>query len=282
MAGTSTARRSSTTAGPQVFISYRREDSKGFAIALKSELARRYGDDRVFMDLDNVAPGELWEDVINQAVGSCDVLVALIGKRWLSIRDTHRRRRIDNPQDPVRLEIATALARKVKVIPALLEGARMPEPHTLPQTLARLPGIQALTISDDWRAGMTRLIEVLDRLGASKKPPPHKRAAAVRRPPPRTPQAASNGSGMRERFVRELKRRGYSLGSPYLNESSPNIYYADEVWHSKPRIVIRGNRVRIEKNSGVATAYRLWKSFSLNESTEALAEIDGLPRKQRP
>jgi len=73
--------------GLRVFISYRREDTKGFARALKTELASRYGKDRVFMDLDNISPGELWEDVVRRAVRDCDALITLIGRRWLSVRD---------------------------------------------------------------------------------------------------------------------------------------------------------------------------------------------------
>lgn len=121
--------------GLRVFICYRREDTKGFARALKAELAVRYGKDRIFMDLDNIAPGQLWEDVIQDAVSKCDAFITLIGKRWLTSRDAQRRLRLEDPLDPVRLEIHTALIRKLRVIPALLDGAMMPDRANLPETL---------------------------------------------------------------------------------------------------------------------------------------------------
>jgi hypothetical protein len=155
------------TEGPaslRIFVCYRREDTAGFARALKTVLGDRYGRDNVFMDLDNIAPGEMWEDVVNKAVGGCDVLIALMGREWMTVTDKTGRRRIDNPIDPVRLEIETALRERLKVIPALIQEAKMPEADALPRGLAALPGIQALAITDDWDAGVVKLTSALDRI----------------------------------------------------------------------------------------------------------------------
>jgi TIR domain len=154
--------------GLKIFVCYRHEDTAGFARALKTVLSERYGRDRIFMDLDNIAPGELWEDVVNKAVSGCDALVALIGRQWLTARNAGGPRRLDDPLDPVRLEIETALREGLKVIPILLQGAKMPTGDKLPPDLARLPGIQALAITDDWDAGVAKLLGALERVSEPK------------------------------------------------------------------------------------------------------------------
>jgi hypothetical protein len=150
MGGSSVDSRDSTGAdtrladpdGLKIFVCYRREDSAGFARALKTVLGSRYGKARVFMDLDNISPGELWEDVVNRAVSDCDVLIAVIGAHWLTIEDSKGKRRLSDPLDPVRLEIETALAEKLTVIPTLLQGATMPTSEKLPPGLDSLPAIK--------------------------------------------------------------------------------------------------------------------------------------------
>src|SRR5262245_40887774 len=104
---------------PNIFISYRREDSSGYAGRLHEQLSAAFGANHIFMDIQDIKPGVDFEDALNRAVGACDILIVLMGKQWLTITDATGRRRIDNPQDFVRLEIATALKRNVRVIPAL-------------------------------------------------------------------------------------------------------------------------------------------------------------------
>ena len=152
----------SAASGIGVFVCYRRDDTAGFARALKTVLDERYGEDRVFMDLDSIAPGQRWEDVINDAVGSCHAFMALIGPEWLTIKDAEGRARLWNPQDPVRLEIEAAIRENLLLIPVLLEGARVPTKEELPDGLAALPETQALTITDDWDAGVAKLVKALD------------------------------------------------------------------------------------------------------------------------
>ena len=95
-----------------IFISYRREDSELYAGRLRDTLSHHFGAEQVFRDIDTIDPGELFPRVIEQAVGSCDALLAVIGPTWLAVRDEAARRRLDNPNDYVRLEIAAALGRK--------------------------------------------------------------------------------------------------------------------------------------------------------------------------
>jgi hypothetical protein len=148
--------------GIGVFVCYRREDTAGFARALKTVLDERYGEDRVFMDLDSIAPGQRWEDVINEAVGSCHAFLALIGPEWLTVKDAEGRLRLWKPDDPVRLEIEAAVRENLLLLPVLLEGARVPAKEDLPDGLAALPETQALTITDDWDSGVAKLVKALD------------------------------------------------------------------------------------------------------------------------
>lgn len=132
----------------RIFISYRRDDSAGYAGRLYDRLATHFGADNIFMDIDTLRPGQNFVRVIEEAVDSCDALVALIGKQWLTITDKEGLRRLDNPHDYVRLEIQTALDRDILVIPALVRDAAMPRSTTLPDELAPLAQRHALQLSD--------------------------------------------------------------------------------------------------------------------------------------
>src|SRR4051794_332108 len=96
--------------GGQIFISYRRNDTAGFAGRLYDRLHGRLPQSKIFMDVDAIDPGIDFVEAIEQSVGSCDVLIAVIGKRWLTSSDEEGRRRLDNPEDFVRAEIGTALS----------------------------------------------------------------------------------------------------------------------------------------------------------------------------
>jgi len=155
---------SSRAASGRIFISYRREETAYPAGWLFDRLAGRYGDGQVFKDVDSIQLGDDFVEVITRAVGLCDVLLVLIGNEWLTITDAHGRRRLDNPDDFVRLEIEAALTRNVRVIPILVDEARMPRADELPDSLARLVRRQALDLSParfDFDTG--RLLKVLDR-----------------------------------------------------------------------------------------------------------------------
>ncbi len=119
----------------QIFISYRREDSSAWARLVYTSLFQHFSQNKIFMDVDNLDPGVDFFDAIEASVGSCDVLIAVIGKRWLISSDEEGRRRLDNPDDLVRLEIGAALKRNIRVIPVLVDGALMPRSSELPDDL---------------------------------------------------------------------------------------------------------------------------------------------------
>ena len=146
----------------RIFISYRREETAYPAGWLYDRLADRFGAGQVFKDVDSIQLGDDFVEVITEAVGSCDVLLALIGDEWPRITDEHGRRRLDDPDDFVRLEIEAALTRKVRVIPILVDGARMPRAEELPDSLARLVRRQSLELSPSrFEFDTSRLLKVL-------------------------------------------------------------------------------------------------------------------------
>src|SRR5829696_7507719 len=150
-------------ASGRIFISYRREETAYPAGWLYDRLADRFGGRQVFKDIDSFQLGDDFVEVITRAVGSCDVLLALIGQEWLTITDEQGRRRLDSPDDFVRLEIEAALARKVRVIPILVDGARMPRADELPDSLTTLVRRQALELSPArFDFDTSRLLRVLD------------------------------------------------------------------------------------------------------------------------
>ena len=146
----------------RVFISYRRDDSAAYAGRLYDRLTAHFGQGQVFMDIDQIEPGEDFVDAIERTVSACQSAVVLIGKGWLSAADSEGARRIDDPDDFVRLEVATALTRKIKVFPVLVGGAAMPKTPQLPEPLQMLARRNAIEISDTrFHADVNRLIEAI-------------------------------------------------------------------------------------------------------------------------
>ena len=101
----------------QIFISYRRDDTSYPAGRLYDRLSVHFPSNQIFIDVDSIDPGEDFVKMIKKTVGSCDVLIAVIGKGWLASCDQEGQRRLDNPEDFVRIEIGTALERDVRVEP---------------------------------------------------------------------------------------------------------------------------------------------------------------------
>jgi hypothetical protein len=147
----------------RIFISYRRGETAYPAGWLFDRLVQHFGAVQIFKDVDSIELGDDFVEVITRAVGSCDVLLALIGDQWLTVTDANGRRRIDDPDDFVRLEIQAALTRNVLIIPILVDGAEMPRAEELPAGLAGLARRQALELSPNrFEYDTNRLLRVLD------------------------------------------------------------------------------------------------------------------------
>jgi formylglycine-generating enzyme required for sulfatase activity len=130
----------------KVFISYRRDDSAGQAGRVHDRLAQEFGHDLLFMDVDTIPLGADFIKVLREEVARCDVLLAIIGPNWLNVRDEEGNRRLDNENDFVRNEIATALKRDIPVIPILLDGAKIPKSEQLPKDLEALTARNGLDV----------------------------------------------------------------------------------------------------------------------------------------
>lgn len=110
----------------KIFINYRRDDSIGMAGRLHHRLAQTFSRSKLFMDVDHIPAGADFVAHLNSQVAECDVVLVVIGPNWVGVKDESGRRRLDNPDDFVVIEIAAALARDIRVIPILVDGSRMP------------------------------------------------------------------------------------------------------------------------------------------------------------
>jgi len=147
---------------PKIFISYRRSGAAGYAGRIHERLASVFGPSSVFMDVDDLKPGSEFPLAIDDAVASSDVLLVLIDNEWLDLKDKEGRRRLDDPADFVHREVTAALKRNLRVIPVLLNAARLPAQRDLPQSLRRLADYQALELSEErWDYDIERLISAL-------------------------------------------------------------------------------------------------------------------------
>ena len=148
-----------------IFLSYRREDTSGFARGLFQSLVAHFGPDQVFMDVEGIELGVDFTKSLEQRISHCGVLLVLIGKNWATCTDEKGNKRLSNPSDWVRLEVATALKRDIRVIPVLVRNAHMPKPEDLPDDLKSITRRQALEIRHNrWDADVNALIEALSKI----------------------------------------------------------------------------------------------------------------------
>src|SRR5215470_11319133 len=133
----------------RIFINYPREDSTGTAGRLRDRLAQSFGPENLFMDVDNIPPGIDFINYLNNQVATCDVFIAVIGPHWLNARNEKGDRRLDDPDDSVAIEIKAALARDIRVIPVLVDGAGMPKVSNLPDSLKPLARRNAIELRNN-------------------------------------------------------------------------------------------------------------------------------------
>jgi hypothetical protein len=158
----------SVAGGGGIFVSYRREESSHVAGRLADHLVNRFGAEQVFIDVEAIEPGVDFAEAIFLAIDACAVLVAVIGPGWLAAADQQGGRRLDDPDDLVSLEIGAALARRVRVIPVLVEGAVMPRREDLPDNLADFARRNALRVRhESFRDDAGRLIAAIERVVAA-------------------------------------------------------------------------------------------------------------------
>lgn len=160
-----------------IFLSYRREDSEGQAGRLYDDLVAVFGSDSVFMDVAAIQPGRDFRKSIDQSLSSCGVFLSLIGRSWLTAKDTSGQRRLDDPADFVRIETAAALKRDIPVIPVLVQGTSAPKSDQLPDDLKDLAFRNAVELTHPrWDSDIQVLIKALRPYisQTSSKPEPEK------------------------------------------------------------------------------------------------------------
>lgn len=148
-----------------IFIGYRREDTGGDAGRIYDRLSHAFGRERVFKDVDSIPRGVRFREYVEDIIGRCRVFVVLIGPKWIDAADENGKRRLENPEDLVRVEIETALGMpKVQVLPVLVAGALMPRRDQLPGALTALTEFNAAELrrDPDFNIDMDRLIRVIE------------------------------------------------------------------------------------------------------------------------
>jgi hypothetical protein len=149
----------------KIFINYRRGDDPGFAQALLGRLERAFSAEQLFIDVDNIEPGMDFVRVLEEQISKCDVVLAVIGKGWIDALDERNARRLDNPEDWVRVEISSALKQDKRVIPVLVGDALMPRSDQLPDALKPLATRNAVRLRHDrFRADADGLVKALQKV----------------------------------------------------------------------------------------------------------------------
>jgi hypothetical protein len=176
-----------------VFISYRRGDSADVSGRIYDRLVAQFGDEAIFKDVDDIPIGVDFKKHLGDTIAACSVMLVVIGPRWLSATDERGSRRLDDPNDFVRIEIETALERDVPVVPLLVSGASMPKAEELPPSLVSLAYRNGMPIrpDPDFHSDVDRLIRGLEDYVTPQKP-----RSPARRPTP-TPHKRAPGSGSR-------------------------------------------------------------------------------------
>lgn len=152
---------------PLIFLSYRREDSGPTTARICDHLQNHFGDDAIFRDVDSISLGTDFRERIRETIEKANVLIVIIGKRWLSI-EKDGVRRLEQEDDPVRFEIEAAMARKLTIMPVYVNDAPQLAPRDLPANLASLAFNNSLSIRDDrlFRDAIEHLIKDIEKLDA--------------------------------------------------------------------------------------------------------------------
>jgi TIR domain len=222
----------------QIFICYRRDDSSAAAGRLYDRLLARLPNNHIFFDVD-LDPGIDFVEAIETSVGSCDVLIAVIGNEWLLSSDERGKRRLDNPDDFVRLEIATALKRNIRVIPVLVDGASMPRSGDLPDDLKVLARRNALEVSHNrFNADSERLVAAIERV--------LEKADAGQMQCEETPMATFDAVARTANEIRESMRKEPDDADAFLRRGMPNALCVSSDFNVQEAPILKIEDLKIE------------------------------------
>ncbi len=229
---------------PKIFISYRRDDSEDVTGRIHDHLKRHFGDEAVFMDIDSIPLGVDFRQHVQKAVGQCNILLAVIGDRWLEISHQEGpkagQRRLDDQGDFVRIEVQAALDRDIPVIPVLVGKARMPGEAMLPPQLQNLAYRNSTEVRSgrDFHAHMDRLVRGIEQLAR------HETASPAREPkqPTNDVPAKKEANLMADGLEQISRVIGGDLG---LTDSAHHLRVgADEIRAGRFTIVVVGGFCR--------------------------------------
>jgi len=152
--------------GPKIFLSYRRDDSEQITGRIRDRLTSRFGDGSIFRDVDSIPIGSRFREKIEETIKAAKIFVVIIGPEWVGAVDRQGQRRLEQPDDPVRFELETALGLGLPVVPVLVKHATMPAQDQLPPSLSSLPGINAVILPAEpyFNEGMARLNTAVESL----------------------------------------------------------------------------------------------------------------------
>lgn len=241
------------SAGPKIFLSYRRDDAAFQTTAIHEKLVEAFGAESVFMDVDNIPAGRDFRAHLQEAIAQCDVCLAVIGDKWLHICDDDGNRRLEDPRDFVRIELEAALARGIPVIPLLVSNKGVPPAASLPKSLEELSYRHAVSIRPgrDFRNDVKLLIEQIaaSPVGERSKPqlPVDVPAAVAAEPDSRKNQLGTKGPVSRpaartkkppSRTASPSDRESRKAAKPLREHSGVTVHAAHAETSAIPRIVV--------------------------------------------
>jgi TIR domain/Protein of unknown function (DUF2510) len=243
----------------RIFITYRREDSAGETRGIYDRLAKRFGADQVFRDIEAIEPGVDFVEQIEREIETCGAVLVIIGRWWLSVTDERGQPRLADPDDFVRIEVSSALRKTgARVIPVLVNGAKMPGSDELPEPLAPLARRNGVEVTDSrFEYDTARLIRVLERaLDISEPEAPDQEEPAPRPRPPQPPEQASGRQRLDLPLV-EAYERCRAGAAAALDDA--RVEDADEanrriVLRTRPSLTGAGERVTLRLTSDDADA----------------------------
>jgi tetratricopeptide (TPR) repeat protein len=248
-------------AAPQVFICYRRDDMRETARRLAQSLRERFGEERVFFDLDDVRLADVWADTIAESIRRSDVLLAVIGHRWLELLRDH-----DGRKDQVRIEIETALQANVKVLAVPVYGAALPSEPELPESIAPMLSTQELRIDErHYENDIVAAAEAIERIAELKVWGRDGRPASARQRPRED----------RERLARAamtLLKEGFSLVEP--DRGTAVLERVIEVFDEVIRRFGGTHDPSVREQVAKAGRYKAYALYRLDRGEEALKAYD--------
>lgn len=148
-----------------IFVSYRRADAPGYVRGLMSDLRNVFGSHQVFLDMEDIEAGSDFPRIIDEAVSNCELLLVIMGSNWAELKTESGLRRIEDEKDYVRLEISSAINRKIPIIPVLVENAKMPKAEELPAEIVQLSTLQGIPLTHErWDDDITKLLTAIEKM----------------------------------------------------------------------------------------------------------------------